>query len=125
METFSKGFLVWAFLLAIVASVVAMVFGMFLPAIATMPYGQIITLVLALILAVALAAKGDIDKLNIFQFVVLLGLIGVFGSILTTIYPPAAGFIVSVGNFTVTGLLWTFVYLLIGEMGLQAGGIRE
>lgn len=118
--------MVWALALAIVSGILALIFGMLMPTLASMPFGQALTIVIAIVLAALLAKKGDIDDYNLFEFVILLAVIALFGTIITAIYPPAAGFILTAGsNFTVSGLIWTFVYLLAGEHVLQMLGLRE
>jgi hypothetical protein len=83
---------------------------------ATVPLWGSISLLIGVVLALLLAKKGNVDDYNLFDFVILLGVVGFMGGIVTALLPMASPFILSVGAFTVTGLVWTFVYILLAEL---------
>lgn len=96
----------------IMAYVLAMVTGMM----TAIPLWGAVSILIAVILAVLLAKFGEVDDYNLFEFVILLGVVAFIGTVVTTLVPMAAPFILSVGAFTVGGLVWTFVYILLAEM---------
>ena len=100
---------------AIIGGFLAYLFGLFFGQMTTIPLWSTVSLLIAVILALILAKRGSVDDYNLFDFVFLLGVVGVIGGFVTAMLPVAAPFILSVGSFTVTGLVWTFVYILLAE----------
>jgi hypothetical protein len=92
------------------------ILGLLFGQLATVPLWGSISLLIGVVLALLLAKKGNVDDYNLFDFVILLGVVGFMGGIVTALLPMASPFILSVGAFTVTGLVWTFVYILLAEL---------
>jgi len=113
-----------ALLAAIFGGVIAYILGMALSGIAVMTVGPIILALLGIGIALFLASKSKIDNWSFFRLVMLFGMIGVVGSVITMIVPATAFFILSVEQFTWVGLIWTFVYIMLAELTGSKLGIK-
>ena len=113
-----KKLFLWAALTAVIGGIIAFILGMVLGPINAIPArGAIIAGVIAVVLLIYLAKSSDFDSVTIFQLIVILVLIGVIGTIITTIFPPAAPYILTVaGNFTALGLGFTFIYIMLADI---------
>lgn len=115
METF-----ILAVFVALFGGVAAWLLGMAFGMIAMLPLWQAIYIIIGIVLCGFLAKYGKIDEFNIFRFVILLGAVAVVGIFITTVFPMAAPYILGVNQaFTASGLVWIFVYALIGEAGFR------
>jgi len=106
---------VLALFVAVIGGLVAYVLGMAFGALTAVPLWGSIQLLIGIVLAVMLAKYGGVDEYNLFRFVILLGIVGFIGTIITTFVPVVAPFILAVGAFSVNGLVWAFVYILSAE----------
>lgn len=106
---------VTALFATLIGGAAAYVFGMLFGMMLAIPLWGAIQLLIGIVLALVLAKYGNVDDYNLFRFVILMGIVGLIGTIITTFVPIAAPFILAVGAFTVNGLVWTFVYVLSAE----------
>ena len=111
-----KGLLMTAFIVLLIASASSFVLALVLgPVYAAIGYQTIIGGIIALVLLLVVAAKTDLDKMTFFNIIVLFIAVGLLGSILLTIFPAAAPYIISVNNFAdLTAIAWTLVYIGAG-----------
>lgn len=115
-KSFWTELLVTALFVLFIGGIVAYGLGMLFGMAAAVPMWAAIQLMIGVVLAVVLAKYGEIDNSNLFQFVILLGVVGVLGTVLTSVLPAIAPFILVAGTaFTINGLVWTFVYILAAE----------
>ena len=111
-----------AAIVGVVAGIVAYVLSMVIPQSADPVMGLVLSLLPLLILIVVGAmVKGDmLKRMNVRDLVVFLAAIGIVGSVVAFVYAPIAPFILSVGDaLTISGLLWTFVYITVSELVLN------
>jgi uncharacterized membrane protein required for colicin V production len=107
-----KAVLFQALLVAVIGGVVAYVLGMVIGPINAMTYGAILGVGLLLVLLVLMAKYTDVEKLDLFSFVILLVAVTFIGSVVVTALPAAAPFILSLsGALTIPTLAWTLVYI--------------
>ena len=78
---------------------------------------------MVIVALVGLKKYAKIDDLSFYDIVVLLAAITLVGSILTAFFAFAAPFILTISNtVTVSGLLFTFLYIAIAEAFMQKLG---
>lgn len=107
----------WALPVAVVAGVVAMLLGNFLSGFASQPTGQILLSVLLIVALVALKVKVKIDNVSLYDIVILFAAITLVGTIVGLFAAQARPFILAIGdNLTVSGLLFTFLYIGLAEL---------
>jgi len=115
-----KDFFIWAVLVAVIAGVLSYILGFIFGPIQTMMYGQIIAGFLVFFFLIYLAGFTDVDHLSIFQLLLVLILVGTIGSLIVTIFPPAAAFILVVGaGFTWLGLGFTLIYIMLADILIE------
>jgi len=112
LATLSKKAIIVAFLGGIISYIVTTTIGSM---IAT-GIGQIIGSIILLVLLIALAKKATFDDLNLFHMLILLFAVGIVGSILSLSVPFISAYVLSVSNFTLTGLMWTVFYVMVAEI---------
>jgi len=99
-----------------VAVLLAIVLGM-LPSDAI---SQIVISTAMLVVLVLIAAKTGIDKLSIYDIVKMFAAIGIVGSIVNLVVPGVSQFVLASPEFTISGLLMTFIYVGAGMYVLKA-----
>jgi len=121
--------LVLATLVAIIGGFMSVILGYVFGAVYTVVgFQTILGGIFALILLIIVAAETDLDGMAFFDIVILLIAVGLVGSIIVTIVPLAAPYIlnVSITQNWVTGIAWSLVYiglaLLVKE---QIGWLRR
>jgi hypothetical protein len=99
-------------IVAVIGGIMAYILAFIVGPIMGMAFGGTIAAFIAILLALYLAAATDVEALDIFSLVVLLGMVGVVGGLIVGFLPAASPFILTFdAAFTVQGLLWTFVYI--------------
>ena len=78
---------------------------------------------LALVLAIYLGKMSKFDSATLFEFVIALAAIATVVSVLAIFLPAVAGYILTFGGFTLSSLLWTFIYLMGAEVLLNKFGL--
>jgi len=116
MKTEIQKLLTKVVIVAFVGGIVSYLVTMFLGPIIATGIGQIFGSIVLLVLLVALAKKAKIDNMNWFHAFVLLFAVGVVGSILAMFVPFISAYVLSVSNFTLTGLMWTVFYVMVAEI---------
>ena len=103
-----------AFLSVFVGGIAALlggaVFGLFT--------GTLMTGILAIAVAVLIIYMykfTEVDGLRFAEWVVLLLILGGFGTLITNFVPSASAFILSSASFTVSGLGFTVLYVLVAD----------
>ena len=105
-----------ALIVAIIGGIVAYLVTTFLGPVIATGFGQIFGSIILLVLLLVLAKKAKIDDLNWFHAFVLIFAVGVFGSLLSFFVPYISAYVLSVTNFTLTGLMWTVLYVMVAEI---------
>ncbi len=101
-----------AFLLLIIASILSTVLGLVLgPVYAITGYQTIVGLLIAFVLLVFVKLESDLDAMKVFDIILLFVAIALFGTIITTIVPVAAPYIISVSSLSLTAFAWSLVYI--------------
>jgi hypothetical protein len=110
-----------ALFVAIIGGVAAYLLGAVLGAVTTaVGFPTIIGGFLAVVLLLVVAAQTDIDSYNIFEIVMLLVMVSVVGTIIVTILPAVAGWILTAsGPLTFNNLAWSLVYVGLGLLGKE------
>jgi len=106
--------LVLATLVAIIGGFMSVILGYVFGAVYTVVgFQTILGGIFALILLIIVAAETDLDGMAFFDIVILLIAVGLVGSIIVTIVPLAAPYIlnVSITQNWVTGIAWSLVYI--------------
>ena len=81
---------------------------------------QIAISVVMLVVLVAIAAKTGVNNLKLYDAVKLFAGIGIVGSIVNLIVPGVSQFVLTAPEFTISGLLMTFIYVGAGMYVLKA-----
>jgi len=102
---------------AIIGGVVSILLSMILSAIEPVfPFaGGLVSGLIALALVILLAKESKIDDMNFVGVLTLLFAVSLVGSIIATFLPVISPYILSVTDFTLSGLMWTVVYVMIAE----------
>lgn len=113
-----------ALMVAVIAGIISLLLGMFIPsqgdALVSILVSAAAIVILLVVIAYANSVRGMsllVKKFKVFDLALFLGAIALIGSIVSYVFPPASVFILSIGqNLTISGLLWTFVYIAIAEI---------
>ena len=109
-----KGLFILGIFVAVFGGIFSYVLGMITPVFAGLPF---VTALIGIVLALILAGYSKLEELKLFDFVILLAVAGIVGSLVILILPMASPFILTIGGaLTVSGLVWTFVYILFAGM---------
>ena len=76
-----------------------------------------------IVAALAMAKTASIDDTTWFQAVIYFAGLTAVGSVVGLLYAPATKFLLSVGNMTMTGVLWTVLYVEIAQAIKAKAGI--
>ena len=109
-----KDWLWLALLVAVIGGVLSVILGYILGAVyGAVGYQAILGGIFALLLLIYVAATTELDKMKFFDIIILLIAVGLVGSIIVTIVPVAAPYIlnVSITQNWVTGIAWSLVYI--------------
>lgn len=119
-EYLSGKFFIWALLVAIIGGVVSYALGMVFSPIQALPWGMAITGVLVFVLLAYLSKYSSVDQEKIFGLLMILILVGALGTMIASIVPAAAAFILTLGgNFTWLGLGFTLIYIMIADAVIE------
>jgi len=111
-------------ILAILAGIASIILGIVFQAFPTDPLGSILASLVLLVIALVVFAKAGIDDLKVVPLILLFFAIGIVGSIVSLIFPSASDFILTIDDpLSVSGLLFTTVYVGIAQLGRKQLGI--
>lgn len=103
-----------AALIGIAGGVVAILLTMALGILPSDAISQIVISIVMLVVLVMIAAKTGIKNLSLYEAVKLFAGIGIVGSIVNLVVPGVSQFVLASPEFTISGLLMTFIYVGAG-----------
>lgn len=108
-----KELLLLALLVAVIGGIMSLLLGSVLGMVyAAIGWQTVLGGLIALGLLIYIATKTDLDKMSFVDIVVLFVAIGLVGTIITTLLPIAAPYILTVENWgNLTGIAWSLVYV--------------
>lgn len=113
-----KDLAIKATMVAVLGGIISYLLGMVLgPISAINIVGPLIGGVLAIVLLFYIAIKTNLDKMSIFNIVVLLLFVSVIGTLIVSIAPIATGYILTLTQtLTWANIAWSFVYVGLAMM---------
>lgn len=111
------------FTVGIAAGIIAVILTAILGALPADALSLIVINTVLLVLLIMIAAQTKLKGLSLYNFVILLASIGIVGSIINLILPGVSGFILTAPDFTISGLLMSFIYIGLGLFVLKRLGI--
>ena len=109
-----------AALIGVAGGVVAILLTMVLGMLPSDALSQIVIAIVLLVILVMIAAKTGVNNLSLYDAVKLFAGIGIVGSIVNLVVPGVSQFVLSAPEFTISGLLMTFIYVGAGMYVLKA-----
>lgn len=108
-----KDLLVLALIVALLASVLSFVLSMVLaPLYEMIGFQAILSALIGLVLLIWIGMETGLDEMKFFEIIVLFVAVGLVGSIITTVLPAVAPYIISLENFAnLTSITWSLVYV--------------
>jgi len=120
------GLLKMALLTGVLAGVLSVFLGGFLAGFGNTAVGGMLVSLVLIVVLVLVKKSVKIDETTLYDFVLFLGAIVFFGSLLGMIFPAATTYILAVGDtLKVSALLFTFLYIALAELILAKAGVKE
>lgn len=102
----------------------AFVLSGFLASVTANVWTAIVVDVVILAVALTLAYWAKADNLSVFRLVTFLAAIGIVGTVLSMFVPTVSGYLLTT-TFSVQGLLFSFLYIMIAEVVLVRTGLGK
>lgn len=120
-----QNLLIKAVVVAFVGGISAMVLTQLMTTVNALQYGAVISSLLLFVLLVYLRKSAKIDDVKWFDAFLLLFVVGIVGGLLTAIAPQLSPFILAWGSeITLSGLMWTVLYVMISEITISKVGLK-
>lgn len=81
----------------------------------TGPIGGLVLAALLVVAIVYVAKYADADQFTFLEWLVLLFVVAAIGNVVVAFVPAAAGFILSTSSITLSGLVFTALWILAGD----------
>ena len=101
-----------------------MVLGPVLAAFATTLMGQVVVTILVAVGILLIAKYTKLDDQSFVEWIVLLLMIAAIGTLISSFAVGAGAFVLNVSNFTISGLAFTVLYVLLAELILHKAVVK-